>query len=355
MIPKHLEKNDKVAIVSLSSGILGENFIKHELDLGIKRLKEFGLEPVFMPNSTKGIVYIKEHPEARAEDLKNAFLDKSIKAIICAIGGDDTYRTLPFLLEDNEFKEAVKNNPKIFLGFSDSTINHFMFYKLGLPTFYGQAFLPDLAELDKKMLPYSKDAFLNLFNKKFNKIISSKVWYLERHDFSPTAVGTKRDEMIENKGFENIQSNGTVEGILFGGCLESMYDIISGKRYNDQLDIFNKYNLFLSKEEWSDKILLLETSEEQPTVEEYKTMLEAFKNKGVFESVKAIIVGKPMDEKYYEEYKTALIDVINNPNLPILYNINIGHSTPRCILPLQSKITVDLDKKELRFDNDVLS
>ncbi len=355
MIPKHLEKNDKVAIVSLSSGILGENFIKHELDLGVKRLKEFGLEPIFMPNSTKGIAYLKEHPEARADDLKNAFLDKSIKAIICAIGGDDTYRTLPFLLEDDEFKTAVKNNPKIFLGFSDSTINHFMFYKLGLPTFYGQAFLPDLAELDKKMLPYSKESFLNLFSKKFNTIKSSKVWYLERHDFSPTAVGTKREEMVEEKGFESIQSSGVVKGVLFGGCLESMYDIISGKRYNDQLNIFNKYNLFLSKEEWSDKILLLETSEEQPSVEDYKIMLETLKSKGVFESVKAIIVGKPMDEKHYEEYKRVLIEVVDNHNLPILYNINIGHATPRCILPLQAKITVDLEKKELRFEEDVLS
>lgn len=354
MLPKHLERNDKVAIVSLSSGILGENFIKHELDLGIKRLKEFGLEPVLMPNSTKGIAYIKEHPEDRAKDLKQAFLDKDIKAIICAIGGDDTYRTLPYLLDDEEFKIAVRNNPKIFLGFSDSTINHFMFYKLGLPTFYGQAFLPDLAELDKKLLPYSRDSFLNLFNNRFNTVKSSPVWYLERHDFSPTAVGTKRDEVQEDKGFEAIQGSGIAEGILFGGCIESIFDIISGNRYSDQLEIFNKYELFLTEAEWKDKILLLETSEEQPTPEDYRKMLEALKNKGVFSSVKAIIVGKPMDEKYYEEYKSILIETVNNPSLPILYNINIGHATPRCILPLQAKVIVDLDNKEIRFSEDTL-
>ena len=49
--PERLKKGDKVAIVSLSSGILGEKFVVHELDLGVKRLKEFGLEPVFMKNS----------------------------------------------------------------------------------------------------------------------------------------------------------------------------------------------------------------------------------------------------------------------------------------------------------------
>lgn len=40
-----------------------------------------------MPNALRGIEYLKNHPEARAQDLKDAFYDKSIKAIICAIGG----------------------------------------------------------------------------------------------------------------------------------------------------------------------------------------------------------------------------------------------------------------------------
>ena len=102
-----IKVGDKVAIVSLSSGILGEPFIKHELDLGIKRLEEFGLIPVFMENSLKGIDFIKNHPEKRAEDLKQAFADNEIKAIICAIGGEDAYLTLPHLLNDEEFKKIL--------------------------------------------------------------------------------------------------------------------------------------------------------------------------------------------------------------------------------------------------------
>lgn len=57
--PYKLNKGDNVAIVSLSSGILGESTCKHQLDLGIKRLKELGLNPIFMPNSLKGYSYIK--------------------------------------------------------------------------------------------------------------------------------------------------------------------------------------------------------------------------------------------------------------------------------------------------------
>ena len=67
-----------------------------------------------MNNSLKGVNFLKNHPEARAQDLKQAFLDKDIKMIITAIGGDDTYKTIPYLMEDKEFIDSVKKNPKIF-------------------------------------------------------------------------------------------------------------------------------------------------------------------------------------------------------------------------------------------------
>ena len=57
-------------------------FEQSEKEIGVKRLKEYGLEPVFMPNALKGIEYLKEHPKARAKDLKDAFFDDSIAGII---------------------------------------------------------------------------------------------------------------------------------------------------------------------------------------------------------------------------------------------------------------------------------
>ena len=181
---RKLRKGDKVAIVSLSSGMLGEEFCSHNIEIGVKRLKEYGLEPVFMPNALKGIEYLKAHPEARAKDLKDAFLDESIAGIICAIGGDDTYRLLPYLMEDDEFIKAVEKHPKLFTGFSDTTINHFMFYKLGLSTYYGPNFICDLGEIADEMLPYTKRAFEGyLEGNEFDEIVSSDIWYEEREDF----------------------------------------------------------------------------------------------------------------------------------------------------------------------------
>lgn len=36
---RKLRKGDKVAIVSLSSGMLGEEFCSHNIEIGVKRLK----------------------------------------------------------------------------------------------------------------------------------------------------------------------------------------------------------------------------------------------------------------------------------------------------------------------------
>ena len=48
--------------------------------------------------------------------------------------------------------------------------------------------------------------------------------------------------------------------------------------------------------------------------------------------VNGVLVGKPQDEAYYQEYKDILIRVIDNEELPIVYNVNFGHAMPRCAL-----------------------
>jgi muramoyltetrapeptide carboxypeptidase LdcA involved in peptidoglycan recycling len=347
MKPEMLKKGDKVAIVSLSRGLLGESFIAHETPIGIKRLEEYGLEVVFMPNSCKGMKFTEEHPEARAKDLKDAFLDKSIKAIICAIGGLDTYKTLPYLMEDDEFKKIILENPKIFMGFSDSTINHLMFNKLGLNTFYGPCFLVDLCELDKKMLPYTKDWFEKLFtNDPILEIVSSPIWYSDREDYSAKQIGVKRAEHKEEHGYEALYGNGKIEGKLIGGCIESIYKAVCVGKYDNQIEICTKYNLF-SKEDVKDKILFLETSESKSTPEELSKILISMKDKELFNNVKGVILGKPIDEAYYEEYKAIYKDFFSKLNIPTLYNVNFGHSSPRCIIPYGLNALLDLDNKKI--------
>lgn len=345
-----LKKGDKVAIVSLSSGMLGEEFCSHNIEIGVKRLKEYGLIPVFMPNALKGIAYLEANPQSRAKDLKDAFLDDSIAGIICAIGGDDTYRLLPYLMEDTEFVEAVKKHPKLFTGFSDTTINHLMLYKLGLSTYYGPNFICDLGEIANEMLPYSKRAFESYFEgNEYSEVVSSEIWYEERKDFSRKAIGTDRISHKEERGFELLQGSEFFQGELLGGCLESLYDILTTTRYKDEKDICEKYGLFPSKEEWTGKILFIETCEEKPAPELFEKEIITLKDKGVFDVINGVLVGKPQDEAYYDEYKDILIKVIDNEKLPIVYNVNFGHAAPRCALQYGVMAKVDMRREKIYF------
>lgn len=353
--PQNLNKGDKIAIVSLSRGLLGMPFCKHELDIAIKRLEDFGLEPVIMPNALKDMKYIEEHPEARAADLKQAFMDDNIKAIITAIGGDDTYKTIPYLMEDPEFIEAVINNPKIFTGFSDTTNNHLMFNRLGLSTFYGPCLLADIAELDKEMLPYTKEYFEKFFkNENGYEITSSPFWYSDRKSYGIEEIGKPRDIHPEAHGFETLNGSGVITGKLYGGCIESIYDAYTGAEFGDEPAIYEKYNIFPTEEEWKEKILFLETSELCATPEELEKMLMELKNRNIFNLVRGLIVGKPMDEKYYEEYKDVYRKVFSDLNTPILYNVNFGHSVPRCIIPYDAEATIDYDNKRIFINTQIL-
>ena len=340
-------KVKKIGIVSLSSGVLGEDFVTHEVKIGIERLKKYGIEVEFLPNSKKGIEFIKNNPGARAKDLIKAFKDDSIDMILCAIGGDDTYRLLPYLFENNELEKVAKQ--KIFLGFSDTTMNHFMLNKVGIKTFYGQAFLPDVCELSNEMLPYSKHFFEELINNgKIKEIYPSDVWYNEREDFSEKAIGISMEEH-HNSGFELLRGNSKFEGKILGGCLDSIFNIFDTPRYEDTVYLCQKYSLFPSLNEWENKILLLETSEERPKPELFRKMILKLQEYGIFDVISGLIIGKPQNEEYYEEYKQILLDEIKNQDLSIVYTINVGHSTPRCIIPFGVDSKVDVEKQIIEF------
>lgn len=336
-----------IAIVSLSSGTIGESFVKHELDIGVKRLRDFGLNVTFMPHALKGIDYVKNHPEHRAADLLQALRDPDIDMILCAIGGDDTYRLLPYLFEHNELADAVSN--KVFLGFSDTTVNHFMFHKVGMKSFYGQSFLADICELGSDMLPYTKQYFEELIESgTIKEVRPSPIWYEQRESFGPEQIGVPLKAHV-NAGFKLLQGAPVFSGEILGGCIDSIYDFFSAERYADMPLLCKKYELFPDIEDWRGKILLLESSEEKMLPRKYRKAVAALKETGIFDVLSGVLIGKPMDETYAREYEDILVDVIDRAELPIVCNLNIGHAQPRCIIPLGVPATVNAERQLISF------
>ena len=339
-----------IAVVSLSRGIIGEPFIQFQVEIGLRRLKELGLNVKFMPHALKELEYVKAHPEKRAEDLLQAFRDPEIDMILCAIGGDDTYRLLPYLFDHNELADAVTN--KIFLGFSDTTINHLMLHKVGLRSFYGQSFLPDVCELGPQMHPYTRQYFEELISSgSIREIRPGNVWYEQRESFTPEQVG-KQLPAHPDHGFELLQGPPVFSGKILGGCIDSLYDMFNGDRYADMPLLCKKYHLFPDPEDWKGRILLLESSEEKPSPAKYRRALEYLKGAGVFQAVSGVLIGKPMDDTYAEEYRELLVNVIDRPDLPLVFNINVGHAMPRCIIPFGVDAVVDAENQIIRFCED---
>lgn len=340
-------KIHSIAIVSLSSGTIGEDFAKHEVEIGVNRLRGLGLEVSFMPHALMGIEYIKNHPEARAADLLQALRGPEVDMILCAIGGDDTYRLLPYLFEHNELADAASD--KVFLGFSDTTINHFMLHKVGMKSFYGQSFLADVCELDSEMLPYTRKYFEELISTgTIKELRPSELWYEGRTSFGPDQIGVPL-KAHPNQGFKLLQGAPVFSGEILGGCIDSIYDFFNPERYADMPLLCKKYGLFPAKEDWAGKILLLESSEEKMPPETYRKALTALKDTGIFDVLSGVLVGKPMDEVYAREYEEILADVIAAPELPIVCNLNIGHALPRCIIPFGVTATVDARRQVIRF------
>ena len=190
-------------------------------------------------------------------------------------------------------------------------------------------------------------------NEEYFSITSSEVWYSERKTYAPTEIGHPRKENQEIHGFEVLNGCGVISGTLYGGCIESIYEAIVGNRHPNEPEIIKKYNILLKDEEWQDKILFLETCEEKSAPEKLEEMLLTLENEGIFKRIKGLIIGKPSDEIYYEEYKDIYKKLFKDTDIPILYNINFGHAVPRCIIPYGAQATIDYDKKTITIDEPI--
>ena len=126
--------------------------------------------------------------------------------------------------------------------------------------------------------------------------------------------------------------------------------MFDNSRFDDTVYLCNKYNLFPKLEDWKNKILLLETSEEKPNPSLFRQMLNTIKKCGIFDVLSGVLVGKPQNETYYDEYKKILSEELADKDLSIVYNLNVGHSTPRCIIPFGVDAEVNVDKQVIAFN-----
>lgn len=330
--PNKLTPGDKIAVTTLSWG--GPGAFSYRYEIGKQRLETiFGLQVVPTKHALKDPDWIYRNPQARAEDLMDAFLDPSIKGIFSTIGGDDSIRLLPYV----DFKVIVQN-PKIFLGFSDTTVNHFMCLKAGLSSFYGPAVMTAFAE-NIEMHGYSIQGIERVLfsNEVIGEIPQNKEgWTKEHLDWA-----TSSNQNIKRKLNPPLEwnflgsSEKPVQGRLIGGCVEV-------------LEFINGTSLWPKLEMWEECILFLETSEEGTSPVTLARFLRNLAAQGILEKVKGILFSKPggtqIPVDQFAEYDKAITQAFEEyalPTVPIVTHMDFGHTDPMWTLPYGGLTEID--------------
>lgn len=214
--PKRLQPGDRIAAVSPSWG--GPGTVPERYAAGKRQLEaEFGLEVVEMAHTLASADWMAANPKARADDLMTAFADPSIAGIVATIGGEDSIRLLPYL-----DLAVISANPKVFLGFSDTTSLHLACHTAGLSSFYGPSIMAGFAE-SGGMHAYTMAALRKaLFQTEPIGLVplNHEGWTSERTDWSDPGIQAQPRVLQPATAPRVLQGKGVVQGHLLGGCAE---------------------------------------------------------------------------------------------------------------------------------------
>jgi muramoyltetrapeptide carboxypeptidase LdcA involved in peptidoglycan recycling len=267
-----------------------------------------------------------------------AFADPTIKGIISIIGGDDSIRTLPYL-----DPQIIRENPKIFMGYSDTTVTHLACWKAGLNSIYGPSILAGFGE-NGGLFPYLTDSVKRtVFSAEPIGQIqpNNQGWTVERLEWADPHNQSIKRALNPNPGWRWLGGSGVRRGRLLGGCLEVL-DWLRGTDFWPPLS------------DWQDSILFIETSEEAPPPQYVERMLRILGVMGILERVAGLLVGRPGGAAPIEQfaaYDAAIEQVVRTElelkDLPIITQMDFGHTDPSFLLPYGT--LAEIDPMEQRF------
>lgn len=333
-----LQKGDKVAV--LSPSFAAPAIFPKVFELGLQRIRnELGLEPVEYPTTRQ----LNASTEERARDIVAAFSDPEIKAVIASIGGDDQVTYIHKMSP-----EVFIKNPKLFLGYSDNSHLCNFLFQHGIPSYYGACVMTQFAmqgEMDEYTVENIRHA---LFDSGEYEISSSEEYNEIGLNWKDEKLLATRRAYEKNTGWiwdAPVDS----KGVLWGGCLESIDDML---RNNTPIP---------SLKEFGNIILMLETSEEIPSHGYVQRVIRALGERGILQEVQGIFVGRPkaweFDKQFTKEERTTytneqqktILETVRtyNKNIPVVQNMNFGHTDPQIPMPYGGKVRVDSNKKRI--------
>ncbi len=319
IVPAKLQKGDEVRIVApaRSFKIIGQD----SRECAAKRFADMGLKVTFgkyMASEEMDLMG-SSSVEHRVFDMMEAFKDKNVKAIFTIIGGANSNQILPYL-----DYEVIKNNPKIFCGFSDITaLLNAIYAKTGMITFHG----PHYSSIGCiKGSEYTLENLQNmLMGAQKGELLPSKEW-----SDDPWFIDQNDRHFIKNEGWWVINP-GQAKGTIIGGNIGT-FDLLLGTSFRPKFE--------------KDTILFIEdcfTSAGDAGA--FDRHLQALMYQDDFKNVAGIVVGR--FQKASEVSREKLEFILNKPelkHLPIIANVDFGHTTPLTTFPIGGTATINGDK-----------
>ena len=302
LYPRFLEKNDIIGITAPSQGV-GDHLASFKKS--IKTLEEYGYK-IKETASVRNKGMVSTTGEKRSQELDEVITDKNVKMIICASGGDFLLEMLPTINWKN-----IKQNPKWIMGYSDPTaLLYITTTKLDIATIYGC----NAGSFDQTNLHECLKNNLKILS---GNILTQKSFDLYQKGWLEESDGYNLTEPVY---WEDLNGEVNIQGRIIGGCLDCLKDII-GTPYDYTKKFIEKYkdDGFI----WYFDVCEL-------SVEEFYRTLFQMKEAGWFEYIKGVVVGRvAVPRCFYKDfsYQDALKKIF--PNIPLIFNADIGHVPPK--------------------------
>lgn len=302
--------------------------------------EEFGVHVLEWKYTLQSPERVYTHPEARAEDLMSAFKNPEVKAIFSTIWWEESIRILPYI----DFN-VIRENPKIFMWFSDSTITHFICQKVWLLSFYWPSIMAWFAE-NGWMFDYMITSVKKMLFESHNHLEflpNSGGWTNEFLSRDNPGNQLKRRATQKTSWWKWIQWKGVHVWKLIWGCID-VFPFLQGTSIWPNLD------------DWKWKILCIETSEEKMPLITFERIIRNLWSQWIIRVLSWILLWRSqLNYSTWEQisYEEALDKVINGElwlsHLPIITNMDFWHTDPVHVLPLWCDTEIDCDQQKISF------
>lgn len=320
MIPNKLQRGDEVRVIapSISLAIISQEQRK----IAEARLCSLGLKVTYSDHAEEINEFSSSSIKSRIEDLHRAFSDPNVKAILTCIGGFNSNQLLSYL----DYR-LIKSNPKILCGYSDITaLSNAIFAKTGLVGYSGPHF--------------SSFGMLHGFDYTM-EYFEECLFYAEPYEVYPSAqwsddqwfLNQEERQFYKNDGWLAI-SYGEAEGTIIGGNLCTL-NLLQGTKFMPSL---------------KDSILFLE-DDELSSPEIFDRDLQSMIHQPEFEQVKGIVIGRfqKTSKVTHEKLIAILSEKPELNSIPIIAEVDIGHTTPIATFPIGGKVKLICNKEKIRL------